>query len=147
MEKSITEMIKDSELFMVAQFIDVMEVLEKYKKIGDVKKDIKNRKKIYFEYINTISESNDFWELDLYNSTIDSKIEKCSKIYLESNKYQDTLEDLDKKYKILIQNLKKNDQNELDEIKGLIYDLCDFDVQLAYKIGLIEGIKIKNKCT
>lgn len=57
---SISEQIKDTELLMIAQFIDVMEVLDKHEKIEDV---------------------------------------------------------------------------------------CDFDVHLAYKIGLVEGLKIKNKST
>ena len=33
-------------------------------------------------------------------------------------------------------------RNELDEIKDIIYELCDFDVKLAYKIGLIDGLKV-----
>ena len=45
MESKISQPEKEIEIFMMAQFIDVMDVLDKYEKIGEVKEDIKNRKK------------------------------------------------------------------------------------------------------
>ena len=90
MENNKNKQEKDIELFMIAQFIDVIDVLDE--KMEDLKCDIRNRKKVYLEYISNI------------------------------------------------------DKKELEEIKGLIYDLCGFDIHLSYKIGLIDGMKIKNKC-
>ena len=106
---NINEQVKDTELFMISQFIDVIEVLEKYEKIEDLKQDMRIRKKIYLRAIKEMSKSEDFLSLELCNKDIDAKIEKCSAIYSNS-----------------IGN------------KEAIY--------LSYKIGLIEGMKLKNKC-
>ena len=106
---NIEEQIKSTELFMIAQFIDVMEVLEKYGKIEDLKQDLSNRKRIYLETIKKMTVSEDFLSLNLYNKDIDAKIEKCRAIYSSS-----------------IDN------------KEIVY--------LSYKIGLIDGMKLKNKC-
>ena len=42
MKNNKEEKEKDIELFMMAQFIDVIEVLDKYEKIEEIKDDIKN---------------------------------------------------------------------------------------------------------
>ena len=138
---------RDTELFMLAQFIDVLEVLNKHEKIEDVKKDIEKRRQIYLEYIKKISDSKNFLSLTLYDENIDTKIENCKDIYSTSLEYKKTLKKLETKYKNLAKKLEPNNKNELEEIKGLIYELCDFDVHLAYKIGLVEGLKVKNKST
>ena len=132
---------------MLAQFIDVLEVLNKHEKIEEVKKDIEKRRQIYLEYIKKTSDSKDFLSLTLYNENIDTKIENCKEIYSTSLEYKETLKKLETKYKNLAKKLEPNNKNELEEIKGLIYELCDFDVHLAYKIGLVEGLKVKNKST
>ena len=136
---------RDTELFMLAQFIDVLEVLNKHEKIEEVKKDIEKRRQIYLEYIKKTSDSKDFLSLTLYDENIDTKIENCKDIYSTSLEYKKTLKKLETKYKNLAKKLGPNNKNELEEIKGLIYELCDFDVHLAYKIGLVEGLKVKNK--
>ena len=113
----------------------------------EIKKDIKNRKEKYLNYIIKISEYKDILSLNLYDDNIDTKIEKCSEIYSTSEEYKTILKKLESNYENLANKLEQNDKNRLDEIKGLIYELCDFDVHLSYKIGLVEGMKIKNKCT
>ena len=138
---------RDTELFMLAQFIDVLEVLNKHEKIEEVKMDIEKRRQIYLEYIKKTSDSKDFLSLTLYDENIDTKIENCKDIYSTSLEYKKTLKKLETKYKNLAKKLGPNNKNELEEIKGLIYELCDFDVHLAYKIGLVEGLKVKNKST
>ena len=140
---NINKKSRDTELFMLAQFIDVMEVLDKHEKIEDVKEDIKKRRKIYLDYIKKTSDSKNFLSLTLYNENIDTKIENCKEIYSTSVEYKETLKKLEAKYNNLAKKLDQNNRNELEEIKGLIYELCDFDVHLAYKIGLVEGLKIK----
>lgn len=144
---NINKKSRDTELFMLAQFIDVLEVLNKHEKIEDVKKDIEKRRQIYLEYIKKTSDSKDFLSLTLYDENIDTKIESCKEIYSTSLEYKETLKKLETKYKNLAKKLEPNNKNELEEIKGLIYELCDFDVHLAYKIGLVEGLKVKNKST
>ena len=47
--------IKDTEIYMLAQFIDVLEEIENFKSLEEVKEDIKNRKKIYHCLIIIIS--------------------------------------------------------------------------------------------
>lgn len=144
---NINKKSRDTELFMLAQFIDVLEVLNKHEKIEEVKKDIEKRRQIYLEYIKKTSDSKDFLSLTLYDENIDIKIENCKEIYSTSLEYKETLKKLETKYKNLAKKLEPNNKNELEEIKGLIYELCDFDVHLAYKIGLVEGLKVKNKST
>lgn len=108
MNKDISYEIRDNEIFMIAQFIDVIDGLNKYDKIEDIKLDMKNRKKIYLEYIknmiDNITDSKNFLSLSLCNKNIDDKLEKAKEIYIEEEKY------------------------------------------IAYKIGLIDGLKIKNEC-
>ena len=90
MESKISQPEKEIEIFMMAQSIDVMDVLDKYEKIGEVKEDIKNRKKNYLEYINQMRDSKDFLSLSLYNENIDKKIENCKEIYSTSREYKTT---------------------------------------------------------
>lgn len=52
---NINKKSRDTELFMLAQFIDVLEVLNKHEKIEEVKKDIEKRRQIYLEYIKKTS--------------------------------------------------------------------------------------------
>lgn len=139
--------VKDIEIFMMAQFIDVMNAIDKYEKIEEVKQDIKNRREIYNEYIRKMDNTKDFLSLNLYNKDIDAKIEKCSELYSTSKEYKMTLKKLKEKYKKLEEKLINKDKEMLEEIKTLINELCHFDVHLAYKIGLVEGMKVKNKCT
>ena len=147
MKNNKEEKEKEIELFMIAQFIDVIDVLDKYEKIEEIKDDIKNRKKIYLDYIEKMSNSKNFLSLNLYNEDIDKKIENASEIYSTRVEYKDILQKLKIKYENLAKKLSNIDKKELEEIKGLIYEICDFDVHLSYKIGLVDGMKIKNKCT
>lgn len=147
MKNNKEEKEKEIELFMIAQFIDVIDVLYKYEKIEEIKDDIKNRKKIYLDYIEKMSNSKNFLSLNLYNEDIDKKIEDASEIYSTSVEYKKVLKKLETKYENLTKKLNNINKKELEEIKGLIYEICDFDVHLSYKIGLVDGMKIKNKCT
>ena len=147
MKNNKEEKEKEIELFMIAQFIDVIDVLDKYEKIEEIKDDIKNKKRIYLDYIEKMSNSKNFLSLNLYNEDIDKKIENASEIYYTNIEYKDILQKLKIKYENLAKKLSNIDKKELEEIKGLIYEICDFDVHLSYKIGLVDGMKIKNKCT
>ncbi len=143
MEDNIVDKLKSVEMFMMAQFIDVLNVLEQYESYEEIRSDIKSRKKIYSETICEMGSSKDFFSLSLYNKNIDAKLEECSDIYSSSKEYQDTLKELETTYNSLEKNLNNKDKETLNEIKDLIYSLSDFDVHLAYKIGLVDGLKIK----
>ena len=107
MTNNIEEQIKDTELFMLAQFIDVLEVIEKMDNMEKVKEDIKKRKIIYLQLIEGKQTDKDFFSLSMDNKCIEDKLTKAKQIYTEDEK-----------------------QN---------------DVYLAYKLGLIDGLKFKNK--
>ncbi len=139
MQEDICKEIQDTELFMLVQFIEILEILEKYDKLEEIKKDINERKEIYLEYARK-NATESFWSLDLNDESVNQKIEKASKIYMESEKYKSTLEKFKMKYNELLNRF--SIKNELDEIRDIIYELCSFDVNLAYKIGLIDGLKV-----
>ncbi len=139
MQEDICKEIQDTELFMLVQFIEILDILEKYDKLEEIKKDINERKEIYLEYARK-NATESFWSLDLNDESVNQKIEKASKIYMESEKYKSTLEKFKMKYNELLNRF--SIKNELDEIKDIIYEVCSFDVNLAYKIGLIDGLKV-----
>lgn len=107
MANEIEEKIKDTELFMLAQFVDVLEVLEKYNSLEDVKNDIKKRKEIYLKLIEDKEVEGDFFSLSLDEKFIEDKIKKAKELYVDNEK-----------------------QN---------------DIHLAYQLGLIDGLKVKDK--
>ena len=78
----------------------------------------------------------DVFDIDQIDSTIDEKIEKYSKIYCKTERYKKIDEEIEKK-KEQIKNIEK-----VEEIEDLIYEKCNFDFKCAYKLGLIDGIKI-----
>lgn len=51
MNKSTIEQIRNIELFMLSQFIDVLNVLDKFETIKDLKEDIKRRSIEKVKYI------------------------------------------------------------------------------------------------
>lgn len=144
-DKSLTR--QDIELFMMAQFIDVINVFEKYETIEEVKKDVKARKQIYLNYIKQIQEPMEFVALNLYDKNIDDKLKKCEDEYSDSTEYKIAIQKLKVATNTLIEKLDDTEKGKLEEINNLIYEICNFKTHLAYKIGLIDGIKIKEKCT
>lgn len=144
-DKSLTR--QDIELFMMAQFIDVINVFEKYETIEDVKKDVKARKQIYLNYIKQIQEPIKFVALNLYDKNIDDKLQKCEDAYSDSTEYKIAVQKLKVATNTLIEKLDDTEKGKLEEINNLIYEICNFKTHLAYKVGLIDGIKIKEKCT
>ena len=144
-DKSLTR--QDIELFMMAQFIDVINVFEKYETIEEVKKDVKARKQIYLNYIKQIQEPTEFVALNLYYKNIDDKLKICEDSYSDSTEYKIAVHKLKVATSTLIEKLDDTEKGKLEEINNLIYEICNFKTHLAYKIGLIDGIKIKEKCT
>ncbi len=125
---------QDIELFMMAQFIDVINVFEKYETIDEVRKDIKARKKIYSDYIKQIQEPMELVTLNLYDKNIDDKIKKCKDAYSNNIEYKKATEKLKETTKILIKKLDNTEKEELEEVNNLIYEICNFKTHLAYKI-------------
>lgn len=147
MKERFNENIRDIEIFMLAQFIDVIEIISKYKNIEEVKNDIDKRIKLYLEEIKRITKTKDFLSINLNDEEIDSTINKCREIYSESGEYKKILEKANKKFTSLTRKIKYKDKVELEEMRNLISQINNYDIHLSYKIGLVEGMKIKNKCT
>lgn len=131
-DKSLTR--QDIELFMMAQFIDVINVFEKYETIDEVKKDVKARKQIYLNYIKQIQEPMEFVTLNLYDKNIDDKLKKCEDAYSDSTEYKIAIQKLKVASNTLIEKLDDTEKEKLKEINNLIYEICDFKTHLAYKI-------------
>lgn len=132
-ERSI---IKDVEMYLFTQFIDVLEQMEEFDKIEDLKNNIKQRKKDYKENIEKMLVNEDIFDIDQIDSAIDEKIEKYSKIYCKTKRYKNINEEIEKRKKQI-----KN-KEKIEEIEDLIYEKCNFDFKFAYKLGMIDGIKI-----
>lgn len=125
---------QDIELFMMAQFIDVINVFEKYATIDEVRKDIKARKKIYLDYIKQIQEPMEFVTLNLYDENIDNKLKKCKNAYSDSIEYKKATQKLKEITNALTEKLGNTEKEQLEEVNNLIYEICNFKTHLAYKI-------------
>lgn len=141
--KEKENIVKDVEIYMLAQFVDVLESIEEIKDIKKLKKDIELRTKMYREEIEELESNEDIFCFDDINKTLDEKIEKYSKLYCENKGY--------KKLNKQIENYKNevsSNKEKILELGNLIYEKCNYDFVSAYKIGIIEGIKtmiLKNK--
>lgn len=61
MDDNIKKELNDNEVFMIAQFIDILDILDKYNKLEDIKLDIKNRKKVYLKYLENMEKVKVFY--------------------------------------------------------------------------------------
>lgn len=133
MEKSI---ITDIQIYLLTQFVDVLEEIEKFDDISQLKNDIKIREKLLKDEIKKILSKNDIFELDKIDKTLDEKLEKYSKLYCKSLEYKER----DKKIRKLEKEI--GNTEKLEELENYIYEKCDLDSKFAYKIGMVEAIKI-----
>ena len=60
MDDNIKKELNNNEVFMIAQFIDILDILDKYNKLEDIKLDIKNRKKVYLKYLENMEKGKSF---------------------------------------------------------------------------------------
>lgn len=132
MKERFNENIRDIEIFMLAQFIDVIEIISKYKNIEEVKNDIDKRIKLYLEEIKRITKTKDFLSINLNDEEIDSTINKCREIYSESGEYKKILEKANKKFTSLTRKIKYKDKVELEEMRNLISQINNYDIHLSY---------------
>ncbi len=133
MEKSI---ITDIQIYLLTQFVDVLDEIKRVDDISQLKNDIKMREKLLKDEIQKIVSKTDIFELDKIDKTLDEKLEKYSKLYCESLEYKER----DKKIRKLEKEI--GNTEKLEELENCIYEKCDLDSKFAYKIGMIEAIKI-----
>lgn len=141
--KEKDNIVKDVEIYMLAQFVDVLESIEEIKDIKKLKKDIELRTKMYREEIEEMENNEDIFCFDEINKTLDEKIEKYSKLYCENKSYKKIIEEIEE-----MKNKIKCNKEKIIELENLIYEKFYYDFVSAYKIGMIEGIKtmiLKNK--
>ncbi len=141
--KKKDNIVKDVEIYMLAQFVDVLESIEEIKDIKKLKKDIELRTKMYREEIEEMENNEDIFCFDEINKTLDEKIEKYSKLYCENKSYKKIIEEIEE-----MKNKIKCNKEKIIELENLIYEKFYYDFVSAYKIGMIEGIKtmiLKNK--
>ena len=130
-------LIKETEIYLLAQFIDVLESMEEFNKIEELKSNINERKKLYEKEIKNMISKEEIFNIDEIDRTVNEKIEKYSKIYCKNKDYKKIEDKISEKKKEL-----KNNEEKITQLEDLIYEKCDFDSKCAYKIGMIEAIKI-----
>lgn len=138
-EKIIT---KDIEIYLLAQFIDVLEDIENINDIKDIKKNIKERKNIYKENIENMLDNEDIFDVSQLDLSIDEKLERYSKIYCKTKTYKE-IEEKIKNIKESIEE-KLEDKKQLEELEDLIYEKCNFDFKFSYKLRLNRWNKNNN---
>ena len=147
MVSHISEQIKDTELVMVAQFIDVIDILDKYDRIEDIKLDIKNRKKAYLKYIKDTSNSRSFLALNLYNKNIDRKIRKAKEAYKENERIKNelgrdaTISELASKLEVSEEEISMaiDSSMEVESLHQTIYQNDGNEIYLMDKLKNEEG--------
>lgn len=130
-------LIRDTEIYILAQFIDVLENIENFECLEEIKNDIRNRKQLYKQEIKKMLEE-DFFDIDEIDKSIDEKIEKYSRIYTKNEKYKK----IEQKIEEIKKKIKKEQKEKVEEIEELIYEKCNYDFKSAYRLGMIEGIKM-----
>ena len=78
------------------------------------------------------------------NEYIDTYFQK-RRDYSNSQEYKELKKRYDKLYNQLQKGFSEEDKIKFDILKGIIHEMEGLDNRIAYKIGLIEGITIKNE--
>lgn len=130
------EIIKDIEICLLEQFIEILQNIEKKKKVKEIKDEIEVVQKRLKKEVEYIAEKDNLFELEQIDKTLDEKIEKYSQMYCNTPTYI-MLEKEIRKMKKEIGVTEK-----LEDLENAIYEKCNLDLKAAYKIGMIETIKI-----
>lgn len=133
---------KDIEMYLLAQFIDVLEDIENIDNIKDIKENIEKRKNIYKENIENMLDNEDIFDVSQIDLTIDEKLEKYSKIYCKTKTYKE----IEEKIKNTKENIREKvkDKKQLEELEDLIYEKCNFDFKFSYKLRFNRWNKNNN---
>ena len=134
--------VKDIETMFIEQILEILEILEKYNNLQEIKKDILIRKEIYKEQLEQINQNSN---LNLYNELIDEKLANKQIELSQQKEYKQLEKQYKELYKILENSLSQDKKSVLDELRGIIHELEGYESHLAFKMGLIEGIEIKEE--
>ena len=134
--------IKDIEILFFEQILEVLEILENYDDLQEIKKDILIRKSIYKKQITDINENSN---INQYNELIDEKLANKKTELSQQKEYKQLEKQYKESYKKLENSLTEDKRIALDELRGIIHELEGYESHLAFKMGLIEGIEIKEE--
>ena len=81
------EIIKDIEICLLEQFIEILQDIEKKKKVKEIKDKIEVVQKRLKKEIEYIAEKDNLFELEQIDKTLDEKIEKYSQMYCNTPTY------------------------------------------------------------
>ena len=88
----------------------------------------------------------DIRNINLDDNYINEKIEKCRELYECNGRYKKILISIENIEEWIENRLKIEEKSKVEELKNLITELCRIEKNVVYKIGLIDGMKEKNKC-
>ena len=88
----------------------------------------------------------DIRNINLDDNYINEKIEKCRELYECNGRYKKILINIENIEEWIENKLKIEVKSKVEELKNLITELCRIEKNVVYKIGLIDGMKEKNKC-
>ncbi len=88
----------------------------------------------------------DIRNINLDDNYINEKIEKCRELYECNGRYKKILINIENIEEWIENKLKIEEKSKVEELKNLITELCRIEKNVVYKIGLIDGMKEKNKC-
>ena len=81
------EIIKDIEICLLEQFIEILQDIEKKKKVKEIKDEIEVVQKRLKKEVEYIAEKDNLFELEQIDKTLDEKIEKYSQMYCNTPTY------------------------------------------------------------
>ena len=81
------EIIKDIEICLLEQFIEILQNIEKKKKVKEIKDEIEMVQKRLKKEVEYIAEKDNLFELEQIDKTLDEKIEKYSQMYCNTPTY------------------------------------------------------------
>ena len=119
------EIIKDIEICLLEQFIEILQNIEKKKKVKEIKDEIEVVQKRLKKEIEYIAEKDNLFELEQIDKTLDEKIEKYSQMYCNTPTYI-MLEKEIRKMKKEIGVTEK-----LEDLENAIYEKCNLDLKAA----------------
>lgn len=121
--------IKDIQIMFLAQFIDVLNVLESFDNLQELKEDIHMRKKICDNQITELKENNNIVS---YHEYIDNKLEERRTEIICQNKYKKIKKQYDTLYSQLENSILKEKKETFNELKGIIHELEGIESHLAF---------------
>lgn len=137
------EEVSSMEIYLLSQFIDVMEVIENYETIEKIKQYISNEKEIYLSYIAGVVKNAKNSDFKIFDSNIKNKIDQYQQVYGNEEKYEELSEEIKNKCKTIKQYLSDSKNTDLDKLVNLIEQKNQIDLKWAHMAGVADGSRYK----